>query len=93
MLIKQANIRGREGTWDIRITDGKFQSIAATLEATVGEEIIDCQGAMVIPPYVDSHCHLDYVGTYGDPEFNMSGTLFEGIRIWGERKKPSPKKM
>lgn len=87
MIIQNANIRGREGLWDLKIADGRFQRIAEHIDVEAGEEVIDCRGAMVIPPYVDSHCHLDYVGTYGDPEFNMSGTLFEGIRIWGERKK------
>lgn len=87
MLIKNANIRGREGKWDILIENGKFSKIEARLEAANGEEIIDASGKMVIPPYVDSHVHLDYVCTYGEPRYNMSGTLFEGISIWSERKK------
>lgn len=87
MLIKNANIRGREGKWDIKITDGKFDQIASRIEPVNGEEIIDANGKMVVPPYVDSHVHLDYVCTYGEPRYNMSGTLFEGISIWSERKK------
>lgn len=87
MLIKNANIRGREGKWDIRIVNGKFSKIDAKIDAASGEEIIDASGKMVIPPYVDSHVHLDYVCTYGEPRYNMSGTLFEGISIWSERKK------
>jgi cytosine deaminase len=87
MLIKNVNIRGREGYCDIRIKNGKFADIARDLTAESNEEIIDGNSSMAIPPYVDSHCHLDYVGTYGDPAYNMSGTLFEGISIWGERKK------
>lgn len=87
MLIKNANIRGREGKWDIKIKDGKFNEISASIEPENGEEIIDAAGKMVIPPYVDSHVHLDYVCTYGEPRYNMSGTLFEGISIWKERKK------
>lgn len=86
MLIKNAYIRGREGRWDIKIKDGKFSEIAASIEAEAGEEIIDCTDKMVIPPYVDSHVHLDYVMTYGEPRYNESGTLFEGISIWKERK-------
>lgn len=87
MLIKNANIRGRKGKWDIQIRDGVFKSIAPEIEPANGEEIIDADGKMVIPPYVDSHVHLDYVCTYGEPRYNMSGTLFEGISIWSERKK------
>ena len=71
MLIKNANIRGREGKWDILIENGKFSKIEARLEAANGEEIIDASGKMVIPPYVDSHVHLDYVCTYGEPRYNM----------------------
>lgn len=87
MLIKNANIYGREGTWDIKIENGKFSKIGNSLNADNGEEIIDASGKMIIPPYVDSHVHLDYVCTYGEPRYNMSGTLFEGISIWSERKK------
>ena len=87
MLIKNANIRGRQGLCDIRIKDVVFAGIAPGLTPEPGEEVLDAAGAPGLTPYVDSHCHLDYGGTYGDPESNMSGTLFEGIRIWGERKK------
>jgi cytosine deaminase len=68
------------------VKDGKIVRISDDLVPS-GEDTIDAAGAMAIPPYVDSHCHLDYVATYGDPEYNMTGTLFDGIRIWGERKK------
>lgn len=87
MLIKNANIRGREGKWDILIEEGKFSKIDTKIDGVNGEEVIDASGKLVIPPYVDSHVHLDYVCTYGEPRYNMSGTLFEGISIWSERKK------
>ncbi len=87
MLLKNAKIRGRQGIFDIRIENGKFEEIAAGIESRDGEEVFDCGSKMVIPPFVDSHIHLDYAMTYGEPEYNMSGTLFEGIRIWGERSK------
>lgn len=86
MLITNASIYGKVGYWDIFIQDGKIEKIGKGITAEQ-EEVIDASGCMVTAPYVDSHCHLDYVGTYGDPVFNMSGTLFEGIQIWGERKK------
>lgn len=87
MLIKNANIYGREGIYDIRIKNGKFDKISKNIEIEQGEEVIDANNKMIIPPYVDSHVHLDYVCTYGEPRYNMSGTLFEGISIWRERKK------
>ena len=87
MLVKNAKIRGGNGVCDILVKDAKIAEIGTDLKAEEGQTVIDAAGAMVLPPYVDSHCHLDYVATYGDPEYNMTGTLFDGIRIWGERKK------
>lgn len=87
MLIQNVRLRGQEGLSDLLLLDGKIAGIGQGLKAPGGEEIVDAHGAMALPPYVDSHCHLDYVGTYGEPEYNMTGTLFDGIRIWGERKK------
>jgi cytosine deaminase len=43
-------------------------------------------GNLVIPPFVEPHIHLDATLTAGEPRWNMSGTLFEGIECWGERK-------
>lgn len=87
MLIKNVQIRGRQGFWDIAIRDKLIEKIDKNIESLENEEVIDGNGAFVMPPYVDSHCHLDYVATYGDPTYNMSGTLLEGIGLWGERKK------
>lgn len=86
MLIKNAKIYGKEGEWDIHVKDGKFEKIAPSLDI-IDAETIDAERAMVSAPYVDSHVHMDYVATYGEPEYNMSGTLFEGISIWLKRKK------
>jgi cytosine/creatinine deaminase len=47
---------------------------------------IDIEGKLVSPPFVESHIHLDSVLTVGEPRWNQSGTLFEGIQIWGDRK-------
>ncbi|WP_022869100.1 cytosine deaminase [Schaalia vaccimaxillae] len=46
----------------------------------------DARGRLVLPPFVESHIHLDSVLTAGEPKWNMSGTLFEGIQRWAERK-------
>ena len=86
MLIKNVKIRGKEGFWDISIRDGIIEKIERDIEPVEKQEIIDGKAGFVMPPYVGSHCHLDYVGTCGDPVFNMTGTLFEGIDIWGQRK-------
>jgi cytosine/creatinine deaminase len=47
---------------------------------------IDVEGKLVSPAFVESHIHLDSVLTVGQPRWNESGTLFEGIQIWGDRK-------
>lgn len=80
MLIKNAHIRGTEGLSDILIKDGKIEKIGADIAAS-GEEVIDACGNLVSAPYVDTHCHLDYVGTAVTLDPNVSGTLFEAISI------------
>lgn len=87
MLIKNVKIRKKEGYWDIAIRNGVIERIDKNISPIENEEVIDGNQAFVMPPYVDSHCHLDYVATYGDPVYNLTGTLFDGIEIWGERKK------
>lgn len=86
MLIKNVHVDNHEETSDIRIVNGKFKEIAPELTAVDNEQVIDGQGNVLLPPFVDSHVHLDATLTAGQPEWNESGTLFDGIRIWSERK-------
>lgn len=86
MLIKNVHVDNHEEMVDVRIADGKFSEIKAGLTPQKGEEVIDGQGNLLLPPFVDSHVHLDATLTAGQPEWNESGTLFDGIRIWSERK-------
>ncbi|KKI86624.1 cytosine deaminase [Shouchella clausii] len=85
MIIKQAALRGKDGLWDIWLKDGKIAKIAQNIEAE-GEQIIEADGNLVIPPFIEPHIHLDSTLTAGDPNWNLSGTLFEGIQRWSERK-------
>ncbi|GEK27920.1 cytosine deaminase [Furfurilactobacillus siliginis] len=87
MLIKQALINNAQTPQDLRIEDGKFTAIESHIEARADEQVIDATGKLLLPPFVDPHVHLDATQTAGDPEWNQSGTLFDGIRIWSERKK------
>lgn len=85
MLIKNVTFQGKEGLYDILIEDGKFKKIDK--EISVGDEnIIDAKGGLAIPPFVEPHVHLDATLTAGEPRWNESGTLFEGIQCWSERK-------
>ncbi|MCA1993465.1 MAG: cytosine deaminase [Coleofasciculus sp. S288] len=70
---------------DIGIKNGNVAAIAPTLNESAEVEL-DVSGQLVSPPFVESHIHLDSALTAGEPRWNESGTLFEGIQIWGERK-------
>ena len=87
MLLQKLYLANATETVDIRVTDGKFAAIAPQLEVLPGEEVVDCcAGKMVLPPFVESHVHLDTCLTAGQPNWNQSGTLFEGIQRWEEYK-------
>ncbi len=86
MLFKNAYIENAAELSDIRIEDGRFVKIEAGIEALPNEEVIDLGGKLVLPPFIESHVHLDTCLTAGDPVWNMSGTLFEGIECWSKRK-------
>jgi len=83
LIIRNANLPdGRKGI-DIGITGGKISAIDRTIEARAGEEI-DATGRLVSPPFVDPHFHMDATLSLGLPRMNVSGTLLEGIALWGE---------
>lgn len=86
MLIKGAHIENSTEPSDIRVTEGKFEEIAPHLAPRPGEEVLDCTGKLVLPPFIESHVHLDTCLTAGEPVWNQSGTLFEGIQCWALRK-------
>lgn len=88
MLLKNAKLYGREGIWDIAIQADQIKTIrqAGNSSEKDDDHIIDLNGNIVLPPYVEPHIHLDYVLTAGTPRWNQSGSVFEGIAIWAERK-------
>ncbi|WP_102707842.1 cytosine deaminase [Terribacillus saccharophilus] len=86
MIITNAKLRNREGLWQIQITEGKIERIAPSIETNRDEQIMDVQGNLVLPPFIEPHIHLDTTLTAGEPNWNESGTLFEGIQRWAERK-------
>lgn len=86
MLIKQVHIENDPELKDILIENGKIKKIAAKIDEN-DAEVLGLKGKLVIPPFVDPHVHLDSTLTAGEPEWNETGTLFDGIRIWSERKK------
>ncbi|MEH0831938.1 cytosine deaminase [Pectobacterium cacticida] len=89
MKIINAALRRQSGLFSISINDGLITTIDAQPEPVIAQEsddVIDAQRQLVIPPLVEPHIHLDATLTAGEPEWNMSGTLFEGIERWGQRK-------
>ncbi|MBP6494811.1 MAG: amidohydrolase family protein, partial [Rhodoferax sp.] len=69
----------------LAVQDGKFVAVDAGLLAPA-HETLDAQGLLVSPPFVDAHFHMDATLSYGLPRVNQSGTLLEGIALWGELK-------
>ncbi|MFC3109386.1 amidohydrolase family protein [Undibacterium arcticum] len=75
---------GRSGI-DIGVEDGRIVAVQPALAAQAGETI-DAAGQLVSAPFVDAHFHMDSTLSYGLPRVNRSGTLLEGIALWGELK-------
>src|SRR5437588_12979174 len=86
LLIRHAQLHRRQGLVDLAIKDGLFLRVAQELTNDTAEREIDVAGRLVVPPFIDAHVHPDAVLTVGQPRYNTSGTLLEGIQIWSERK-------
>lgn len=85
MLIKNAQLQGKVNLVDIHIQDGKITAIGNSLEV-LDDQVLDVKGWLVTEPFVEPHVHLDTTLTAGEPNWNESGTLFEGIERWAQRK-------
>lgn len=86
-LIKNVQLYRNNKFVDIRIENGIFSAIKPCGELDgAGCDIIDGEGGLATPPFIEPHVHLDTTQTAGEPSWNMSGTLFEGIERWSERK-------
>lgn len=79
-------IAGSAQPVDIGIRAGRIARIAPSI-AERGADEIDAAGRLVTPSLIETHIHLDAVLTVGHPRYNQTGSLFEGIEIWGERVK------
>lgn len=86
MLIKNATLPdGRTGI-DLLVRDDRIAALGPGLSAPEGVQVIEAAGQLLSPPFVDAHFHLDATLSYGLPRVNASGTLLEGIALWGELK-------
>ena len=86
-LVQNVRLPGRDGLWQLAIENGRFGDITP-MDDTRAEsyEILKARGGLAIPPFIEPHIHLDTTQTAGEPNWNQSGTLFEGIERWAERK-------
>ena len=85
LIIRRAKLRGREKPVDVGVEAGWIDAIAPSVGIKAAVEI-DAGGNLISPPFCDPHLHLDAVLSVGDPRYNQSGPLLEGIAIWVERK-------
>ncbi|MDO9597082.1 MAG: amidohydrolase family protein [Azoarcus sp.] len=85
LIIRNANLADGRENIDIGIADGRILAVQPALAASTAEAI-DAQGQLVTAPFVDAHFHMDSTLSYGLPRVNQSGTLLEGIALWGELK-------
>ena len=85
LVLRNASLAdGRRGI-DVAIEHGRIAAVGAQLPVRGAREI-DAGGDLVTPPFVDAHFHMDATLSYGLPRVNASGTLLEGIALWGELK-------
>jgi cytosine/creatinine deaminase len=85
LIFRRANLPdGRTGI-DIGIDGDRIVAVEPQLQAKAIEEI-DADGRLLSPPFVDAHFHMDATLSLGLPRMNRSGTLLEGIALWGELK-------
>lgn len=88
LLIKNVALRDQEGLFQILIQNGQFKTIVSNeQDLDFSGEILDAEGGLANAPFCEPHVHLDTTQTAGEPSWNISGTLFEGIERWSERKK------
>jgi len=85
LIFRNANLPDGRTAIDVGIQEGHIVAVEPRLQATAAEEI-DATGRLLSTPFVDAHFHMDATLSLGLPRMNRSGTLLEGIALWGELK-------
>ena len=85
LIFRKANLPDGRSGMDIGIEQGQIVAVESNLRADAAEEF-DAEDRLLSPPFVDAHFHLDAALSLGLPRMNRSGTLLEGIALWGELK-------
>lgn len=84
-ILKNAALPDGRQNMDIACQGGKIVTVERDITAQAGETL-DANGWLVAPPFIDPHFHMDATLSLGTPRMNTSGTLLEGIGLWGELK-------
>lgn len=85
LLIRHCTLPDGRTDQDVGIQNGRIIAVQPALASQAATEV-DAQGQLLTPPFVDAHFHMDSTLSYGQPRVNASGTLLEGIALWGELK-------
>lgn len=86
MLVRNAQLPDARESQDVLVIGERIAAIGAGLPAPDGAMVVEAQGQLLSPPFVDPHFHMDATLSHGLPRVNASGTLLEGIALWGELK-------
>ena len=85
LIVRNASLPDGQAGIDIACKEGSIAAVDRNITAEA-REVVDAQGYLVSPPFVDPHFHMDATLSLGRPRMNVSGTLLEGIALWGELK-------
>ena len=88
LLIHNATLPDGRTGMAVAVQNGSIVDVTTGLPTPTSRalETWDAQGQLLSPPFVDAHFHMDATLSYGLPRVNQSGTLLEGIALWGELK-------
>ncbi len=86
LIVRNATLPDGRSSIDVLTDAGRITAIGANLPVPAGAEMIEADGQLLSPPFVDAHFHMDATLSHGLPRVNVSGTLLEGIALWGELK-------
>ena len=89
LLVHNATLPDGRTGMSVAVQAGRIVQVQAGSQAGLQApalSVVDAEGQLLSPPFVDAHFHMDATLSYGLPRVNQSGTLLEGIALWGELK-------
>jgi cytosine deaminase len=85
LLVRNVALADGRTAQDVLVDGGRIVAVEPNIPASAAHTV-DGRGYLLSPPFVDAHFHMDATLSYGQPRVNRSGTLLEGIALWGELK-------